>query len=221
MNLLQNYSQVKDKIPESVQLVAVSKFNSVSTIRTLYEQTGHLAYGESRVQELLQKQPLLPEDILWHFIGHLQTNKVKYIAPFIHFIESVDSYRLLKEINKEALNNGRIINVLLQFHIASEESKFGLSWNEAVEILEDTGFQSLKNINVAGVMGMASFTDNHRLIRKEFTLLRKYFEDIKKLYFQKNQFFREISMGMSGDYQIAIEEGSTMVRIGSLIFGER
>ena len=182
---------------------------------------GHRSFGENKPQEMITKQPELPEDIEWHFIGHLQSNKVKYLAPFVAMIESVDSLKLLKEINKQATKNGRIINCLLQFHIATEETKFGLDLGEAAGILESDEYRGMQNIRICGVMGMATFTDNEEVLRKEFSVLRSIFHELKERYFRHDESFREISMGMSGDYMIAIEEGSTIVRVGTSIFGER
>lgn len=186
----------------------------------MYKQ-GHLAFGENKVQELVSKQEVLPNDIEWHLIGHLQTNKVKYIAPFIHLIHSVDRLKLLREINKQGRNNDRIINCLLQFKIAEEDSKYGLDLMEAREILESADYASMDHVRIVGVMGMATFTENKEQIRQEFRILREHFDYLKGNYFADDPDFKEISMGMSGDYDIAIEEGSTMVRIGTLIFGAR
>lgn len=215
-----NLKKIKSTLPENVKLVAVSKTRSINEIIEIYN-TGHRVFGENRVQEIVVKQASLPADIQWHLIGHLQTNKVKYIAPFISLIESVDSFKLLVEINKQASKFNRLIDCLLQFHIASEETKFGLSYEEAEEILESPVFASLKNIRITGVMGMATLTENQNLIRSEFSELKKYFNYLKMKYFENDRFFKEISMGMSDDYPIAIEEGSTMVRVGSSIFGSR
>jgi PLP dependent protein len=201
----------------NVILVAVSKTKSVEEIMVLY-QKGQRVFGENRVQELLSKANLLPKDIEWHLIGHLQKNKVKQIAPFISLVHSVDSYELLEVIQKQANKVNRIIDVLLQFHIATEESKFGLDENEAVEILEKVKQSPLPNIRICGVMGMASFTDDTSQVRNEFRHLKNIFDRLKALYFRGNDAFKEISMGMSGDYEIAIAEGSTMVRLGTILF---
>ncbi len=211
---------IQQNIPDSVTLIAVSKTKPVSAIEEAY-QAGQRHFGENKVQELVDKQAKLPADIQWHLIGHLQTNKVKYIAPFVHLIHAVDSLKLLKEINKEAKKNERIIDVLLQFHIASEETKFGLSFDEAKEILESRDFIEMENVRICGVMGMATFTEDEEIIQDEFRTLHNYFLLLKSHYFKFNDDFKEISMGMSGDYLLAIEEGSTMVRVGSSIFGER
>lgn len=212
--------KVKTSIPSGVTLVAVSKTKPVEDIQEAYK-AGHRAFGENKVQEISEKQEILPNDIDWHFIGHLQTNKVKYIAPFVSLIHAVDSLKLLKEINKQAKKNNRTINCLLQFHIASEESKFGLTFDGAREILESNDFVELQNISITGVMGMATFTENKNQVREEFQALENYFNVLKSHYFKFNNNFHHISMGMSGDYKIAIEEGSNMVRVGSSIFGSR
>ena len=201
-------------------LVAVSKTKPVADILNLY-QSGQRIFGENKVQELVSKYEVLPKDIQWHLIGHLQKNKVKYIAPFISMIHSVDSLELLQVMNKEASKNNRNIKVLLQFHIATEETKFGLNQLEAIEILSTLKSHPLNNVTICGVMGMASFTDDTNLIRLEFKFLREIFTALKSGFFKEDTFFKEISMGMSGDCKIAIEEGSTMVRIGSAIFGTR
>jgi pyridoxal phosphate enzyme (YggS family) len=211
---------LKQQIPASVKLVAVSKTKQSPEIMDAYN-AGHNIFGENRVQELLSKKDLLPDDVEWHFIGHLQTNKVKYIVPFISMIQSVDTFRLLKIINAEALKVNRIIDCLLQFHIASEETKFGFSIDEAVGIAESEEFNQLTSVRICGVMGMATFTSNEKQVRKEFRHLVSCFNELKLRYFKENQSFREISMGMSADYKVAIDEGSTMIRIGSIIFGER
>ena len=206
--------------PSNTTLIAVSKTKPNEAIQKMYDQ-GQRIFGENRVQELVGKYEVLPKDIEWHLIGHLQSNKVKYIAPFVRMIHSVDSFKLLKEINKQAEKNNRIIDVLLQFHIAEEDTKFGLDINEAKEILTSSNFSNMKNIKIAGVMGMATFTHDLTQVRKEFKTLNTIFQQLKNDYFQDDDSFKEISMGMSGDYSLAIEEGSTMVRIGSLLFGSR
>ena len=201
-------------------LVAVSKTKPNEQILEVYQQ-GHRIFGENRVQELVTKHETLPQDIEWHMIGHLQRNKVKYIAPFVSMIHSVDNYKLLKEVNKQAVKQDRIINCLLQFKIAREETKTGFDLNSAQDMLDDGTFPALKNISICGVMGMATFTDDAQQVRSEFQKLKQIFDHLKSSTFSKNPTFKEISMGMSGDYKLAIEEGSTMVRIGSLIFGKR
>ncbi|MBA4323324.1 MAG: YggS family pyridoxal phosphate-dependent enzyme [Odoribacter sp.] len=215
-----NISLLKKLIPPSVKIVAVSKTRPVSDIMIAYN-AGHRSFGENRVQELLSKKDLLPGDIEWHLIGHLQSNKVKYIVPFISTIQSVDSSRLLTVIKNEALKTGRIIDCLLQFHIAKEETKYGFDLEEVFQLLDSEDFRKNKNVNICGVMGMATFTVDAAVVQKEFKYLRNCFNTIKEKYFKDCEKFKEISMGMSGDYLIAINEGSTTVRIGSLIFGER
>ena len=212
--------KVQENIPNDVTLVAVSKTKPNEFILEAYNE-GQRVFGENKVQECVEKNDSLPKDIEWHFIGHLQTNKVKYIAPFISLIHAVDSLKLLKEINKQAKKNNRTISCLLQFHIAQEESKFGLSFTEAQELLSNPEFIELQNISVKGVMGMATFTDKEDQVREEFQALENYFNVIKSHFFKFNSEFETISMGMSGDYTLAIEEGSTMVRVGSSIFGNR
>jgi len=220
MPLSDRLQQIKAQLLPPVTLIAVSKTKPVSDIMEAY-QAGLRHFGENRVQELLEKVNKLPTDIKWHLVGHLQTNKVKYIASFIHLIHSVDSLKLLETIHKEAAINNRIIDCLLQVYIAREETKFGLSDSELMQLIDSDKFKELKNIRIAGLMGMATFTDDMEQVRKEFAYLKNLFELVKQKYFIKNPWFKEISMGMSGDYLIAIREGSTMVRIGSLIFGER
>ena len=207
-------------INKNVKLIAVSKTQPVEYILEAYKENQRI-FGENKAQELNKKHETLPKDIEWHFIGHLQTNKVKYIAPFVSLIHSVDSLSLLEEINKQALKNNRTINCLLQFHIATEDTKFGFSFEEAIELLNSETYKNLKNIEIIGVMGMATYTDDNNHIRQEFKSLKTIFSQLKSNYFSNNASFKEISMGMSGDFEIAIEEGSTMVRIGSSIFGER
>jgi len=209
---------IQNTLPASVSLIAVSKTKPVSDLSIAYK-AGQRHFGENKVQELTEKSEQLPKDIHWHMIGHLQSNKVKYIAPFVHLIHTVDSLKLLIEINKQAQKNDRVISCLLQFYIAQEETKFGLNLEEAEELLTSNEFLSLKNIQIAGVMGMASFVDDQDQIRKEFQHLKSIFEAIKNEHFKTNLDFKEISMGMSGDYKIAIEEGSTLIRVGSSIFG--
>jgi hypothetical protein len=215
-----NISNLKQKIPSSVKIVAVSKTKPVSDIMIAYN-TGHRCFGENRVQELLTKKENLPDDIEWHFLGHLQSNKVKQLIPFISMIESVDSFKLLSVINKESAKVSRTINCLLQVHIAKEETKFGFNMEEIIPMFESKEYMGLNNIRICGVMGMATFTDEMEVVRREFIYLRDCFRTIKEKYFPGNTGFAEISMGMSGDFRIAVEEGSTMIRIGSIIFGER
>ena len=220
MDIGKNIAEIKESLPEGVKLVAVSKTKPNDVILEAYH-SGHKIFGENKVQELLEKYEELPDDIEWHFIGHLQSNKAKFIAPFISMVHGIDSFKILKTINKEAFKNRRVIMCLLQFHIAEESSKFGLSENEAREILESKAFADMKNIIIAGVMGMATFTEDEKQVRMEFRSLKTIFDKLKKEYFSDNPQFREISMGMSDDYRIALEEGSTIVRIGSKLFGER
>jgi len=215
-----NIISLKQQIPASVKVVAVSKTKSAGEILEAYN-TGHRIFGENRVQELISKKNNLPDDIEWHFIGHLQTNKVKLVVAVASMIESVDSFKLLKVISGEAMKCGRIIDCLLQFHIAREETKSGFSLAEAEEMLRTEEFRQLQEVRVCGVMGMATFTDDSALVRNEFRSLSDYFNRLKKAYFSDQPSFKEISMGMSGDFRIAVEEGSTMIRIGSIIFGER
>ena len=215
-----NITFLRRQLPSSVKLIAVSKTMPVSYILTAYN-CGQRSFGENRVQELLNKKDLLPGDIEWHLIGHLQSNKVKYVVPFISMIQSVDSFRLLKTINAEASRINRIVDCLLQIHIASEETKFGFSMKELVEMVESNEFTEINHVRTCGVMGMATFTSSTERILNEFRYLADCFNVLKTRYFYKSPHFREISMGMSGDFKIAVTEGSTMVRIGSLIFGER
>ena len=215
----ENIQRIQKTIPSGVLLLAVSKTKPESDIMEAYE-IGCRDFGENKVQEMVGKYEHLPKDIKWHMIGHLQTNKVKYIAPFVSLIHSVDSLNLLETINKEAKKCGRVIPCLLQFHIATEETKFGLSLDEAEEFLTKPEFKDLQNIEICGVMGMASFTDNKDQVRNEFRHLKSIFNTLHTKYFPSDS-FKELSMGMSEDYPIAIEEGSTIVRIGSSIFGAR
>lgn len=204
----------------TARLVAVSKTQPHEAILHLYQQ-GQRIFGENKVQELVPKYEALPKDIEWHLIGHLQSNKVKYIAPFVAMIHSVDSLKLLEEINKQAAKNQRVIHCLLQFKINDEETKFGLDLEEAFELLESSVLPTLQNIRLCGVMGMASFVDDEDQIRREFKNLKGIFDQLKARYFSQDPAFKEISMGMSDDYPIAVEEGSTLVRIGTLLFGAR
>jgi pyridoxal phosphate enzyme (YggS family) len=215
-----NLRNIQISIPSHVTLVAVSKTKPVEALMEVYG-AGQRVFGENKVQEMCDKYDVMPKDIQWHLIGHLQTNKVKYIAPFVALIHSVDSFKLLEEINKQALKTNRVIDCLLQFHIAQEETKFGLSENEAHDIITSNEFKLLKNIRIVGVMGMASFTEDNETVRNEFQSLRKIFTNLKNNFFLQDDCFKEISMGMSGDYLLAIEEGSTIVRVGSSIFGTR
>jgi pyridoxal phosphate enzyme (YggS family) len=217
---IEKYDEIRASLPAGVRLVAVSKFKPAEDISALY-QHGQRVFGENHAQEMKAKHEILPKDIEWHFIGHLQTNKVKYIAPYVSLIHSIDSLDLLKEVNKQAVKNNRVIPCLLQFHIADEETKFGFSLEECTAMLGSPDYQELKNVKIHGVMGMATFTDDQEQIRREFQHLHQIFQELKSIYFAQNPDFKEISMGMSGDYPIAVEEGSTLVRIGSAIFGPR
>jgi len=212
------YTQLVETLnTRHVALIAVSKTQSIERLMELYAQ-GQRAFGENRVQELLEKQAAMPPDTEWHLIGHLQTNKVKMIAPFARMIHSVDSLKLLQEIDRQAIKAGRVLDCLLQFHVAQEETKFGLDVTEATTLLDSTDYAQLQHIRVCGIMGMASFTENQEQIRHEMRTLHHIFEQLKTAYFSEAPHFKEISMGMSGDWEIAVEEGSTMVRIGSLLF---
>ena len=215
-----NILQLNSELPANVKLVAVSKTKTVADILEAYN-AGHKCFGENKAQELLAKKDLLPSDIEWHFIGHLQTNKVKFITPFVSMIQSVDTVKLLTVINSEAAKTGKVINCLLQLYIAEEETKFGFSMEELIFMIDSKTLDNMSNIKICGLMGMASFTDNVSQIKKEFTYLKKCFDKLKSEYFSENSYFREVSIGMSSDYKIAIEAGSTMVRIGSMVFGER
>jgi PLP dependent protein len=220
IDIASNIRSIKQQIPPSVKIVAVSKTKPVNDILTAYN-SGNKCFGENRVQELMQKKNLLPDDIEWHLIGHLQSNKVKYLVPFISMIESVDTFRLLKVINTEASQCGRIVDCLLQIHIAEEETKFGFSMDEIQMMISTEDFRNFSSVRICGVMGIATFTEETNVVKKEFRFLASCFNELKSRYFNDVQSFKEISMGMSGDFKIAVEEGSTILRIGSLIFGER
>lgn len=215
MSIQQNYQAILSQLPENVKLVTVSKTNPAEKIKEVYD-LGQRAFGENKVQELLEKQPVLPNDIEWHLIGHLQTNKVKYIAGFISMIESIDSEKLLKEVDKEALKHNRKINVLLQVKIAKEETKFGLTVDETKDIFNKYLNGNYPNIEIKGLMGMASFVDDETQIREEFSILKNLFDELSEL-----KPLETLSMGMSGDFPLAIDCGSNSVRVGSAIFGER
>ena len=221
MSIAANISAIKKEIGNTgVKLIAVSKTKPIESINEAYE-AGQRLFGENMVQELVEKYEKLPKDIEWHLIGHLQTNKVKYIAPFINLIHSVDSLKLLQEINKQALKNNRVIDCLLQLEIADEDTKFGMDMAEAIELLRSDEFHELKNVRICGVMGIATLTDNPKMTAEEFYELKIFFQGLKDTFFRKEPAFNEISMGMSGDYKLAIEKGSTMIRLGSTIFGGR
>ena len=219
MSIAQKLLNILASLPQNVTLVAVSKTKPIPDLMQAYE-AGQRIFGENKIQEMAEKWEAMPKDIQWHMIGHVQTNKVKYMAPFVSLIHGVESFKLLQEINKQALKNNRVIDCLLQIYIAKEDTKFGLDQAELDEILASNEFQLLKNIRVVGLMGMATFTDNNDQIKNEFTYLKSIFDKTKKLKIENCQ-IEIISMGMSGDYQLAIECGSTMVRIGSSIFGGR
>ena len=216
----ENLHQIKATIPEGVTLVAVSKTKPVSDIQEAYD-AGQRVFGENYPQEMRDKHEALPTDIQWHFIGHLQTNKIKYIIPFVTLIHSIDTANLLEAVNKEAKKHDRVVDCLLQFHIALEETKFGLDLEEARQLLDSDAFKQMENVRICGVMGMGTFTDDMEEVRKEFKHLRSIFETLKQEYFANQPQFKEISMGMSEDYPIAIEEGATLIRVGSKIFGPR
>ena len=219
MSVREQLGSLMTLLPTGVRLVAVTKNVDSTLILEAYE-SGHRDFGENKAQELKEKQPRLPADIRWHFIGHLQTNKVKYIAPFVSLIHSVDSLNLLQEIDRQAERNNRIIPCLLQFYIATEETKFGLELPDAEKLLESYEYSQMQYIRIAGVMGMASLTSVESVQQSEFASLREIFQTLKMKYFADQPYFREISMGMSGDYKIAIQEGTTMIRVGTAIFGE-
>jgi len=219
MTIAENLFNINNKLPENITLVAVSKTKPSSDILEAY-QTGHRIFGENKIQEMVGKHEELPKDIEWHMIGHIQRNKVKYMAPFVSLIHAVDSLRLLKEINKQALKHNRVINCLLQIKIASEETKFGLTEAEVTNLLASEEMNSFQNIKIVGLMGMATFTSNQEQLQKEFGLLKTIFDNLKQLE-GKNLKLETLSMGMSDDYPIAIENGSTMIRVGSSIFGKR
>ena len=220
MDIQKNIDEIKSQLPAETRLVAVSKFHGVDEILKAYDG-GHKIFGESRVQELIEKQPHLPEDIEWHFIGSLQRNKVKFIVPFIDCIHSVDSERLLRQIDRQAANVDRVIPCLLHIHIAEEDTKAGFTEEECWNFLSRDKWRKFKHIQLSGVMGMATFTDDETAVRREFVKLQTYFKKVKKHFFADSPQFKEVSMGMSSDYSIAVDEGSTLIRVGSKIFGER
>lgn len=220
MDIQSNLNEVRTQLPPQVRLVAVSKFHPNEAILAAYE-AGQRIFGESKEQELSKKQASLPADIQWHFIGHLQTNKVKYIAPYIAMIHAVDTYKLLAEIDKQAAKCNRVIPCLLEIHIAEEDSKYGFTFQECREMLDTEPWRELTHVAISGVMGMATNTDDQAEITKEFESLHRFFTELKDTYFAHDDRFKEISMGMSHDYLLAVKAGSTMVRVGSKIFGER
>lgn len=222
MSIQQNLKNIKSQLPEHVTLVAVSKTKPVSDLMQAYN-AGQRIFGENKIQEMTEKYEQMPKDVEWHMIGHVQRNKVKYMAGFVHLIHGVDNFKLLKEINKQAKKHDRIIDCLLQIKIASEDSKFGMTTEEASEIIQSKAFSELQNIQITGLMGMATFTDDMNQVKKEFTLLKTTFDKFKICHTERcrSAEFRIVSMGMSGDYKLAIACGSNMIRVGSRIFGER
>jgi PLP dependent protein len=220
MSIEQNLSRVKKDVPVHCRLIAVSKTQPSDVVKLAYD-AGQKIFGENKVQELVPKYEALPKDIEWHMIGHLQSNKVKYIAPFVHFIHGIDTPKLLEEVNKQGAKVQRIISCLLQVHIAQEETKFGFSETEILNLIGSPQVSQMKNVKVCGLMGMATFTEDKNQVRNEFKFLKMLFEKLKSFSLPENFSMKEISMGMSGDYKIAIEEGSTMVRVGTAIFGVR
>ncbi|WP_291530193.1 YggS family pyridoxal phosphate-dependent enzyme [Bacteroides sp. UBA939] len=220
MSIAENLEEVLNELPEGVRLVAISKFHTNEAIKEAYH-AGQRVFGESKVQEMTAKYESLPKDIEWHFIGHLQTNKIKYIVPYVSLIHGIDSYKLLVEVNKQAAKAGRIVNCLLQLHIAEEETKFGFSFDECREILTAGKWRELHNIQLCGLMGMATNTDDNEQIEKEFCSLSNFFKEVKDMWFADIEAFHELSMGMSHDYRQAIAAGSTLIRVGSKIFGNR
>lgn len=220
MSIQKNLHKIKSSLPQNVTLVAVSKTKPFSDLMEAYE-AGQRIFGENKIQEMAEKFEQMPKDIEWHMIGHVQTNKVKFMASFVKLVHGVDSLKLLEEINKQAIKNNRIIDCLLQLHIAEEETKFGLNETELKDLLQSDAFKKLQNIQITGLMGMATFTDNQEQIKKEFLHLKSIFDNLAPTHKSENCNLKILSMGMSGDYPLAIECGSTMVRIGSSIFGTR
>lgn len=220
MNIAENITQVQNELPEGVRLVAVSKFHPNEAIEEAY-RAGQRIFGESKVQEMTAKYESLPKDIEWHFIGHLQTNKIKYIVPYVALIHGIDSYKLLAEVNKLSAKANRVVDCLLQLHIAREETKFGFSFDECREMLASGEWKALRNIRICGLMGMATNTENAEQIKAEFCSLNSFFQEVKSKWFADSESFKELSMGMSHDYREAIAAGSTLIRVGSKIFGER
>lgn len=212
--------EVRSRLPEGVCLVAISKYHPVEYLQAAYEE-GQRVFGESHEQELRQKEEVLPNDIQWHFIGHLQTNKVKYIAPYVSMIEAVDSLKLLKEIEKQGAKNNRVIDVLLELHIAEEETKYGLTLDDCRQLLEEGEWRNMAHVRICGLMMMASYVEDEAQIRQEFRTAHNFFDEVKQRYFAESPYFTQRSWGMSHDYPIAVEEGSTMVRVGTAIFGPR
>ena len=220
MSIASNIKILRESVPSEIKVVAVSKFHSTDEIMEAYE-AGQRIFGESRVQELVQKSDQLPKDIEWHFIGGLQRNKVKQIAPFISLIHSVDSERLMREIEKQAATNSRTISCLLQIHVAEEDTKSGFTPDECMQFLSKGVLKEYTHVKFTGIMGMATFTDDEDKVRNEFQKLKQLFDEVKFQYFANDSDFKELSMGMTGDYPVAVTEGSTIIRVGTLIFGER
>lgn len=220
MSIARNIKELTASLSTNVKLVAISKFHPVEALQEAYN-AGQRIFGESRAQELTGKQKMLPDDIEWHFIGPLQSNKVKDISPFISLIHSIDSLKLLQEVDKQAAKQNRIIRVLLEIHVAKEETKHGFSPKECKTLLANPIIPSLSHIRICGIMGMATFTENEKLIREEFKTLHTLFDELKETYFKNDDNFKELSMGMSHDYPLALEEGATLIRVGTRIFGER
>ena len=220
MSIANRLREVTDSLPQGVRLVAVSKFHPAEYVKEAYD-AGQRVFGESREQELSRKVEVLPKDIEWHFIGHLQTNKVKYIAPYVSMIEAVDSLKLLKEIEKQGAKNNRVIDVLLELHIAEEETKYGLTLDACRQLLEEGEWRNMTHVRICGLMMMASYVEDEAQIRQEFRTAHNFFDEVKQRYFAELPYFTQRSWGMSHDYPIAVEEGSTMVRVGTAIFGPR
>lgn len=220
MSISESIKKIQSELPPGVKLVAVSKFHPIERLMQAYD-AGQRIFGESRVQEMVQKVPLMPADVEWHFIGHLQTNKVKYIAPYVSMIEAVDSLKLLKEIEKQGAKNNRVIDVLLELHIAEEETKYGLTLDACRQLLEEGEWRNMAHVRICGLMMMASYVEDEAQIRQEFRTAHNFFDEVKQRYFAESPYFTQRSWGMSHDYPIAVEEGSTMVRVGTAIFGPR
>ena len=218
--IAEEIKKITAELPLGVRLIAVSKFHPAEAVMEAYE-VGQRLFGESKVQEVTAKHDVLPQDIEWHFIGHLQTNKVKYIAPFVTMIHSIDSLHLLTEVNRQAVKAGRVIDCLLQMHIAHEETKFGMTFDECREFLQGETWKQLDHVRICGLMGMATFTEDMEQVEREFASLQSFFEELKSTYFKDEAAFKELSMGMTDDYPIAIKHGSTLIRIGTRIFGAR
>ena len=220
MSIAEEIKQITANLPEGVKLIAVSKFHPVEAVMEAYD-AGQRLFGENKVQEMTAKHEALPTDIQWHFIGHLQTNKVKYIAPFVAMTHSIDSLHLLIEVNRQAEKAGRIIDCLLQLHIAHEDTKFGMTFDECRAFLQDRAWKQLKHVRICGLMGMGTNTDDMEQVDREFASLQSFFQELKDSWFKDEPAFKELSMGMTGDFEVAVEEGATMIRVGTAIFGAR